>query len=619
MHGLDFSSDHCPIALRKDGRIVDLAYKNEQDTIPNEQSIVYTTDTDGLEILRHSCAHLLAQAVLELHPEAKLAIGPVIEDGFYYDLDLASTLSENELDLIEQKMREIASRNLKVQRHEYDLKDAIALFQKQDQIYKVEILESLDGADPVSCYQQGDFIDLCRGPHVPSTALLKHFKLIKVSGAYWRADSSNKMLQRVYGTCFATAQELDAYIKRIEEAKKRDHRLIGNAMDLFHMQEEAPGMIFWHPRGWTLFRLVEQKIREFISDDYLEIKTPQIVHRSLWERSGHLAMFAQNMFQTQIEDDFFAIKPMNCPCHIQVFNHNIHSYRDLPMRLAEFGSCHRYEPSGALHGIMRLRNFTQDDAHIFCTEAQIQSEVAKFCQLLKKVYESFGFHDFFVKLATRPEKRIGSDEQWDYSEKALADALESEGLKFEVLQGEGAFYGPKIEFHLRDCLHRTWQLGTVQLDYFMPERLGALYVDPEGNKIPPVMIHRAVLGSLERFIAILLEHYAGDLPLEWAPVQIMILPISEKHREYAAHILKNLKEHGFRVEIDLRNEKIGYKIRNHTLKKVPYFIVVGEKEQESQTVSVRSKQGETYNNLTLDEAAAFFKAVHAKNDAKQGE
>jgi threonyl-tRNA synthetase len=592
-----------PVAYQSAEGLIDLSLAPEN----RDKSLeVYAHSAQGLDVLRHSCTHLMAQAIKELYPQAQLAIGPVIENGFYYDFDLDHQLSENDFEKIEKKMKEIAKRNLSVSRKELSRQEAIDLFRVRGEGYKIKIIEDLADETIFSSYQQGDFIDLCRGPHVPSTGYLKHFKLMKLSGAYWKADASQKMLQRLYGTCFSTHQELEDYLICLEEAQKRDHRLLGQRLELFHIQEEAPGMVFWHPKGWTLFRLVEEAIRKFLDTDYQEVRTPQVVNRSLWEKSGHWSMFSQNMFQTQIDEDFYAIKPMNCPCHVQIFKQKIHSYRDLPLRLAEFGSCHRYEPSGALHGLMRLRNFTQDDAHIFCTEEQILPEVSRFNALLKNVYQAFGFDKVAVKLSTRPENRVGTEEQWDKAEKALAEALSRDGMAFDVLEGEGAFYGPKIEFQLKDSLGRTWQLGTIQLDFSMPARLGAVYIDSQGQKQHPVMIHRAILGSIERFIAILLEHYAGSLPYQWSPVQVMILPISEKHRPYGEKIHNFLKSQGVRVETDLRNEKIGYKIRDHILKKVPFMILAGDKEEHSDTVSIRLRSGETVNDVHFDHIAQYL-------------
>lgn len=598
-----------PIALSCDGEPRDLL-----SFIPDGSQVTFlmAASEQGLEILRHSCTHLMAQAVMELYPGAQLAIGPVIENGFYYDFDLEQPLSENSLSEIEAKMQEIAQRDLAVRRVELDKSEAIALFQERNASYKVEIIEGLTD-QTVSCYSQGDFIDLCRGPHVPSTRVLKHFKLMKVAGAYWRGDQKNKMLQRVYGTCFATKEELQQYLHRLEEAQKRDHRVLGQRLDLFHFQEEAQGMVFWHPQGWTLFRLIEQHIRTRLAQDYQEVRTPQLLDMSLWKKSGHWDMFAQNMFKTDIEGDLCAVKPMNCPCHVQIFNQKIHSYRDLPLRLAEFGCCHRYEPSGALHGLMRLRQFTQDDAHIFCTVEQIEEEVLRFNRLLLQVYADFGFEDVRVKLSTRPQKRVGAEELWDFAENALAQALGKQGFDYAVQEGEGAFYGPKIEFQLTDSIGRSWQLGTIQLDFSMPERLGASYIDATGAKQRPVMIHRAILGSIERFIGVLIEHHAGALPLYFAPTQAYVLPISEKHRDYGSNVLNKLKKIGIRAEIDLRNEKIGYKIRDHVLKKIPLLILVGEQEVEGGTFSLRDRSGQQWSDLSLEELLEHFQgATHLR-------
>ncbi len=589
------------VAAKINGDLKDLSTQLSQDC---SIEFVMPDSIEGLDVLRHSTAHLMAHAVKELYPQVQVTIGPVIETGFYYDFDTDKPFSDDELAAIEQKMREIAQQQLIVQRKVLTRDDAISTFDQMGEHYKVEIIKEIPGNEELSCYSQGSFIDLCRGPHVPNTSFIKHFKLLKVAGAYWRGDHKNKMLQRIYGTCFAKKADLEEHLHRLEEAQKRDHRVLGKKLELFHMQDEAPGMVFWHEQGWTLFKLIENKIREFLGDDYQEVKTPQVVDRKLWEQSGHMAMFSQNMFQTTVEDRQYAIKPMNCPCHVQIFNQKLHSYRDLPIRLAEFGSCHRFEPSGALHGIMRLRNFTQDDAHIFCTEDQIQEEVSKFNQLLVKVYDYFGFHDISVKLSTRPENRVGDDALWDKAEAGLANALQADNIAFEYQPGEGAFYGPKIEFVLQDCLGRKWQCGTIQLDFSMPMRLGAQYIDTNGEKQHPVMIHRAVLGSLERFIGILIEHHAGALPFHLAPVQFMVLPISEKHHEYALSIEKKVKENGFRVKIDLRNEKIGYKIREHVIKKVPYLLIVGEQEMDTGTFSLRNRQGEQFQGLSWEEVVA---------------
>lgn len=591
-----------PIALEVDGSVVDLLSQ-----IPGGAQVrfIMLDMPEGLEVLRHSCTHLMAQAVMELYPRAQITIGPVIENGYYYDFDLEESLSEHDLPRIEEKMQEIAQRALPVKRLELGKDEALALFEQRGDHYKKEVIEGI--ADTVySCYQQGDFIDLCRGPHLPNTRYLKHFKLMKIAGAYWKGDHRNKMLQRIYGTCFPTKDELAQYLHQLEEAQKRDHRVLGQRLDLFHFQEEAQGMVFWHPDGWTLFRLIEQHIRQRVAEDYQEVRTPQVVDLKLWKKSGHWDMFAQNMFQTNIDEQVSAVKPMNCPCHVQIFNQKIHSYRDLPLRLAEFGCCHRYEPSGALHGLMRLRQFTQDDAHIFCTIEQIEQEVIRFNTLLLRVYADFGFSKVQVKLSTRPEKRVGADELWDFSEKALAQSLEKQGFDYAMQEGEGAFYGPKIEFQLTDSIGRHWQLGTVQLDFSMPERLGANYIDAQGQKQNPVMIHRAILGSLERFIGIFIEHHAGALPFYWAPTQVYVLPISEKHREYGSNVLRKLKKTGIRAKIDLRNEKIGYKIRNHVLKKVPLLLLVGDQEVEHGTFSLRDRQGQQWSSLSWEALLEHF-------------
>lgn len=594
-----------PIAINCDGTAYDLM---SQVPVGSQVRFITANSQEGLEILRHSCTHLMAQAVMELYPGTQLAIGPVIENGFYYDFDIDQPLSEHSLVAIEERMQQIAQRELSIKRLELSKEEAIAVFEKQGAIYKVEIIQGLESS-MVSCYTQGDFIDLCRGPHLPNTRALKHFKLMKVAGAYWRGDQKNKMLQRVYGTCFATKDELQQYLHRLEEAQKRDHRILGQRLDLFHFQEEAQGMVFWHPDGWTLFRLLEQHIRTRLAEDYQEVRTPQVVDASLWKKSGHWDMFAQNMFKTNIDEDECAVKPMNCPCHVQIFNQKIHSYRDLPLRLSEFGCCHRYEPSGALHGLMRLRQFTQDDAHIFCTTEQIEDEVLRFNSLLLKVYADFGFTDVKVKLSTRPEKRVGAEELWDFAEAALAQALVKQGFDYALQEGEGAFYGPKIEFQLTDSIGRSWQLGTIQLDFSMPERLGASYIDAAGQKQRPVMIHRAILGSLERFIGVLIEHHAGALPLMFAPVQAYVLPISEKHREYGSNVLSELKKIGVRAKIDLRNEKIGYKIRDHVLKKIPLLILVGDQEVEHGTFSLRDRSGQQWSDLSWEGLLKHFQGV----------
>lgn len=577
------------VAGKVDGRLVDLSY-----VINRNASVALVTgrDPEGLEVIRHSTAHLLAQAVKSLFPSAQVTIGPVVEDGFYYDFSFERPFTPEDLDAIEKKMEELAAQGLKITRKVLPREEAIRYFREQGENYKAKIIESIPPAEEVSLYSQGDFTDLCRGPHVPDTGKLKAFKLMKIAGAYWRGDSNNEMLQRIYGTAWADKKDLNDYLERLKEAEKRDHRKIGKLLGLFHLQEEAPGMIFWHPAGWTLWQTIEQYMRQVFRDNgYQEIRTPLIVGRSLWEKSGHWEKFHDEMFTTQSEERDFAIKPMNCPCHVQVFNQGLKSYRDLPLRLAEFGSCHRNELSGVLHGIMRVRGFTQDDAHIFCTEDQVQGEVSRFIDLLQGVYADFGFNEVLVKLSTRPVKRVGSDEVWDKAEAALRLALDSKGLDWTLQPGEGAFYGPKIEFSLKDCLNRVWQCGTIQVDFSMPERLGAVYVSETGAKRAPVMLHRAILGSMERFIGILIEHYAGYFPLWLAPTQAVVLNITDRQAAYAQHLAKDLKEKGLRVKVDLRNEKIGFKIREHSLQRVPYLLIVGDKEVETQTVTLRTQRG----------------------------
>jgi len=583
---------------RSDGKLVDLSHRFEADA---ELAIVTDKNAEGLEIIRHSTAHLLAHAVKELFPDAQVTIGPVIDNGFYYDFSYKRPFTPEDLQAIEQRMAEIAKREIPVHREVWPRDKAVDFFKGIGEHYKAEIIASIPAGEDVSLYRQGDFIDLCRGPHVPSTGKLKVFKLMKLAGAYWRGDSKNEMLQRVYGTAWTKKDELDAYLHMIEEAEKRDHRKLGRQLDLFHIQDEAPGMVFWHAKGWTLWQQVEQYLRRTIGEHgYQEVKTPQIVDRSLWEKSGHWGMYSDLMFTTQSEKRDYAVKPMNCPCHIQIFNQGLKSYRDLPLRMAEFGSCHRNEPSGSLHGIMRVRNFVQDDAHIFCAESQVQAESAEFIRLLQQVYQDFGFTDVQVKLSTRPEKRVGTDEQWDAAEAALAAALDAQGLQYELQPGEGAFYGPKIEFSLKDCLGRVWQCGTLQLDFNLPVRLGAEYVDEDNTKKVPVMLHRAILGSLERFIGILIEHHAGAMPLWLAPVQAVVMNISEGQAEYAEEAVARLKKAGFRVEADLRNEKINYKIREHSVQKLPYQIVIGEKEKAAGLVAVRARGGQDLGQMSLD-------------------
>jgi threonyl-tRNA synthetase len=581
-----------------DGQEVDTSYLLERDA---SLSIITDRDDAGLEIIRHSTAHLLAMAVQELFPGVQVTIGPVIEDGFFYDFATGHNFTPQDLEKIEQRMEELVEQDLPVQRVVMSREKAIETFRNLGENYKVQIIEALPEGEEISLYTQGAWGDLCRGPHVPSTGKLKAFKLTKVAGAYWRGDSSNEMLQRIYGTAWANKKQLKQYLNRIEEAEKRDHRKIAKKLGLFHTQEEAPGMVFWHPAGWSIYQTIEQYMRKAQeANGYQEIRTPQLVDLSLWERSGHADKFADDMFMLKSEDRDFAVKPMNCPCHVQVFNQGLKSYRDLPLRLAEFGSCHRNEPSGSLHGIMRVRGFVQDDAHIFCTEAQIQPEVSAFIDFLHAVYEDFGFSEVIYRLSTRPVERVGTDADWDRAEKALAEALDAQNLPWEELPGEGAFYGPKIEFSLKDCIGRVWQLGTIQVDFSMPGRLDAQYVAEDGSRQVPVMLHRAVLGSFERFIGILIEHYEGVFPSWLAPTQAVVLNITDKQSEYARNVEDSLRNKGFRVVSDLRNEKIGFKIREHTIQKVPYLLVVGDKEVESQTVAVRARRGEDLGSMDLD-------------------
>ncbi|MCG7864158.1 MAG: threonine--tRNA ligase [Candidatus Thiodiazotropha endolucinida] len=588
------------LAGRVDGRLVDTSFLVEKDC---EVAIVTSRDDEALELIRHDAAHVMAQAVQELYPGTQVTIGPAIEDGFYYDFARDEAFTPDDLKKIEQRMHEIVKRNLPLQREVWDREEAIRTFDSIGEKYKVEIIkEFIPEGEEVSVYRQGDWFDVCRGPHLPSTGMLgKGFKLMKVAGAYWRGDSDNEMLQRIYGTAWRDKKELKTYLHRLEEAEKRDHRKIGKAQDLFHTQEEAPGMAFWHDKGWRIYLVIQQYIRDKLNDHgYQEVHTPQVIDRTLWEKSGHWEKFRDDIFTTETDDRTYAIKPMNCPAHIQIYNHGLKSYRDLPLRLAEFGSCHRNEPSGTLHGLMRVRNFVQDDAHIFCSEEQILGEVQAFNDLLLEVYKDFGFDEVMVILSTRPEKRVGSDEVWDKAEKALEQALNQQGLDWELHPGEGAFYGPKIEFSLRDCLGRVWQLGTIQLDFSMPERLGASYIAEDNSKKVPVMLHRAILGSLERFIGILIEHYAGALPLWLAPVQAVLMNITDRQGEYVKKCLKSLHDNGFRVESDLRNEKIGFKIREHTLMRVPYLLVIGDREMEEGTVAVRTRGGEDLGAMPIE-------------------
>jgi len=591
------------LAGKIDGELVDTSYLITTDS---NLAIVTSRDDEGLEVIRHSAAHLLANAVKELFPTAQVTIGPVIEDGFYYDFSFERAFTPEDLTAIEKKMSELVKADLKVQRKVLSRDEAIGYFRDQGEAYKAEIIEGIPQTDEIGLYEQGDWADLCRGPHVPSTGHLKSFKLMKVAGAYWRGDSNNEMLQRIYGTAWGDKKALKAYLHRLEEAEKRDHRKFGKSLDLFHFQEEAPGMVFWHADGWTLNRTVRNYIRERLAENnYQEINTPQIVDRSLWEKSGHWDKYRENMFTVGDEENrVYAVKPMNCPCHVQVYNRKLHSYRDLPLRLSEFGSCHRNEASGTLHGLMRVRGFVQDDAHIFCTEDQIQEEVSGFIDLVFSVYKDFGFAEVVTKLSTRPEKRVGEEALWDKAETGLKNALESKGMEWTLNEGDGAFYGPKIDFDLRDSIGRVWQLGTVQLDFSMPERLEATYIGEDGNRHTPVMLHRAILGSIERFIGILLEHHAGSLPTWLAPVQVVVLNITDNQADYVQKVRDSLIKQGFRVEMDLRNEKIGFKIREHTIKRVPYLLVVGDRESENNEVAVRTRSGQDLGSMPIETLVA---------------
>ena len=594
------------LAGRVNGEMVDTSHLIDRDV---ELAIVTERDADGLEILRHSMSHLLAYAVKELYPDAQVTIGPVIENGFFYDFSYKRPFTPEDLTAIEKRMADLAKKDLPVTREVWPRDKAVEFFKSIGEHYKAEIIASIPQGEDVSLYREGDFVDLCRGPHVPSTGKLKVFKLMKVAGAYWRGDSKNEMLQRIYGTAWAKKEDQDAYLTMLEEAEKRDHRRIGTLLDLFHMQDEAPGLVFWHPKGWTLWQQVEQYMRRVYRENgYQEVRCPQILDRSLWEKSGHWENYKENMFTTSSESRDYAVKPMNCPGHVQIYNKGIRSYRDLPLRYGEFGVCHRNEPSGALHGIMRIRGFTQDDGHIFCTDSQILEECAAFTALLQRVYRDFGFGEIVYKVATRPEKRVGADELWDRAESALFESLKQTGCQYEVSLGEGAFYGPKVEYSLKDAIGRVWQCGTIQVDFNMPQRLGAEYVAEDNGRRTPVMLHRAILGSLERFIGILIENYAGALPLWLAPVQAMVLNISEGQTEYAGSVAKKLQKHGFRVDSDLRNEKITYKIREHSIQKLPYLLVVGEKEKAADRVAVRARGGEDLGTMSLDEFAARLEA-----------
>ena len=592
------------LAGKVNGKLVDLSHPiTENSTV----SIVTDKDPEGLEIIRHSTSHLLAQAVKELYPQAQITIGPVIENGFYYDFSLPKHLTNEDLPLIEKKMDEIVKRDLPIVREEMDRDEAVKYFNSIGEHYKAEIIGSIPAGETISLYRQGDYVDLCRGPHVPSTGRLRVHKLMKLAGAYWRGDSKNEMLQRIYGTAWAKKDDMAAYLYMLEEAEKRDHRRLGKELDLFHFQEEAPGLIFWHARGWALWQQVEQYMRRVYQDNgYQEVKAPQLLDRSLWEKSGHWSKYKENMFTTESENRYYALKPMNCPGHIQIFNSAVRSYRDLPIRYGEFGVCHRNEPSGSLHGLMRVRGFTQDDGHIFCTEDQILSECTAYTKLVQKVYADYGFTDISYKIATRPEKRIGDDATWDKAEKALMDALDASGIKYDILPGEGAFYGPKIEYHLRDSLGRGWQCGTIQVDFQMPSRLGAEYVTESNGRATPVMLHRAIVGSLERFIGMLLEHYAGQLPPWLAPVQVAVANITDDQADYAQEVVSMLKKAGLRAEADLRNGKITYKIRELSLQKLPYILVVGAKEKAEGKVAVRVRGGKDLGAMSVED---FIKLV----------
>jgi threonyl-tRNA synthetase len=592
--------------------VVDTAYKLEHDA---KVAILTPKDPEGLDVIRHSTAHLLAYAVKELYPDAQVTIGPVIENGFYYDFAYKRPFTPEDLAAIEKRMAELAKRDVPVKREEWKRDDAVKFFQSIGEKYKAEIIGSIPAAEGISLYREGDFIDLCRGPHVPSTGKLKVFKLMKVAGAYWRGDSKNEMLQRIYGTAWAKKEDQEAYLHMLEEAEKRDHRRIGKHLDLFHMQDEAPGMVFWHPKGWALWQQVEQYMRGVYRDNgYQEIRCPQILDRSLWEKSGHWENYKDNMFTTESEKRDFAIKPMNCPGHVQVFNSDLRSYRDLPLRYGEFGACHRNEPSGALHGLMRVRAFTQDDGHIFCAEAQIEPECVAFHRLAFRVYADFGFEDIAVKIALRPEKRIGTDEQWTKAEDALRAALRACGTEWQELPGEGAFYGPKIEYHLKDSLGRSWQVGTMQVDFMMPQRLGSEYVAEDNARRTPVMLHRAIVGSMERFIGILIENHAGAMPLWLSPVQVVVMNVTDRQEAYVEEVAGALRAAGMRVATDLRNEKITYKIREHSIQKLPYQLVLGDKEVAARTVSARTRAGENLAPVPLE---AFISRLKSEIDARK--
>jgi len=589
------------LAGKVDGRLVDTSYKIEYDA---NLAIITDKSPEALDILRHSTAHLLAQAAQRLFPDTQVTIGPVIENGFYYDFARKTPFTPEDLEKIEAEMKKIVAENLPVSRSVMSRDEAVAFFRAKHEEYKAQIIESIPANEELSLYSQGEFIDLCRGPHVPNTNKLRAFKLMKVAGAYWRGNSDNEMLQRVYGTAWLNDKDLKDYLTQLEEAEKRDHRKLGKQLDLFHLQEEGPGLVFWHPKGWSIWQVVEQYMRRVYRDSgYQEVRCPQVLDVSLWQKSGHWDNYKENMFFTESEKRTYALKPMNCPGHVQIFNHGLHSYRDLPIRYGEFGACHRNEPSGALHGILRVRGFTQDDGHIFCTEDQIEAEVTAFHRQALKVYADFGFSDIQIKIALRPEPRLGDDATWDKAENALRSALRACGVEWQELPGEGAFYGPKIEYHLRDAIGRTWQLGTMQVDFMMPGRLGAEYVDEHSQRRQPVMLHRAIVGSMERFIGILIEHHAGQFPAWLAPVQAVVMNITDAQAEFTAEIAQTLVQQGFRVEADLRNEKIGYKIREHTLQKIPYLLVVGDREKELGLVAVRARSGEDLGSMKISEFA----------------
>jgi len=592
------------LAGKIDGDMVDVSHLIESDS---ELSIITGRDEDGLDIIRHSCAHLMANAVQNLFPEAQVTIGPVIENGFYYDFAYERPFTPEDLEAIEKEMTRLAKEDISVERSILSRDEAVALFEKMGEKYKVEIIESIPGDEALSFYKQGEFIDLCRGPHVPSTGAIKSFKLMSVAGAYWRGDSRNEMLQRIYGTAWNDKKDLKQYLHMLEEAERRDHRKVGKRLELFHFQEEAPGMVFWHPKGWEIYQIIRKYMQQLWKENgYKEINTPQLVDYSLWEKSGHADKFAEEMFSVESDNRMYAIKPMNCPCHVQVFNHGLKSYRDLPLRLAEFGSCHRYEPSGAMHGLMRVRSFVQDDGHIFCAREQIQSEVSAFIDLVNRVYNDFGFDEVLLKLSTRPEQRVGADELWDEAEQALETALNNTGRPWDLQPGEGAFYGPKIEFTLKDCMGRHMQCGTIQVDFSMPGRLDAEYVTERNDRATPVMLHRAIFGSFERFIGILIEHYEGAFPTWLAPEQAVVLNITDKQAEYCQKVVNSLQNKGFRVKADLRNEKIGFKIREHTLQKIPYLLVVGDKEVQAESLAVRDRTGNDLGVMTIDEFSVLL-------------